>query len=1156
MADPIELLHKAKLEKFNKKVELKNTSPLSSEELAKALPFLEHRFINIDTSALTSLCASGERIIYGTTDGTLHSFTYEDNQTHSYKPVKKNTSPVISLDIYTNRSLISNINNQEPSHLIVGHASGYISFYEIKTSKLLHTITSYKSPILCIKFCKSVEQIAVLSDKLQLISLEKKLLKFSVKQLPLPDLDENIVTFDVLVDKNVGESYMTVLSFDRLVIFPIGSSRISFEISSLNPKATPYMACKPGDGKYIIAVSYGNIVVVYNVLREGFNASLCFNTPQDVCGLKWVKKNTLVTLSRYSDISVYLFDGKKKEVVQEMRINLEMMDQKYLIDTIGLPCSSFHNSVSGHENIIALGKGRVCVFSLFSWDKCLDALVSKDKFLEALNLGAIFLKEKGFAFMEVVPNKGEILNKLQQIISKYIQDQKTKWADRIAISIEYSAKYNLYDLIFETIFPQINQQKNFSELLIHFTQEISPYIQNGLIRNIPSDPLSKYLDYLISSNDYELIESIILHIEPLKLDSKLLTPICDKYDLINAFIYINTQSTLQSFVNPLKKIFKLISKSKDEGKKKYFAYNLLWYIKMCFNGLVFPKDEIPEENRKNIVVKITTWIIKRKHMEVLLDIDSIKSFEIFSMVFYNKDVFWYIKTEQALVLGIVNKLESLITGNCVYFNSAVEYLIRIYQFTGAKLKKSSVIAMVKYYNEKARNDSEEKISEVVISLLRKNRPFETSEINELFKIVRSSRHIEILSFLYRIREDYNEAVLCYLQADDENVKKMVFIVIHEILEEIDPENTEGVKETVMRNLGALAEIDTEMLGKLINYWFKGEHSVLIEKLSAAPKLQMKYLTDLMKTAHHIDEKLVLMYIKLLCEYETERLLPFLESSEDFSYDECLKIVSQYNNIEAIAYMHEKLGSFQEAISILIDQVKNLKYSIMKKHNKGEEITIDTIKMIRKYLDMARDVCERRPLLSEDDESEEVWYYLLNSVLELHIEMQHLYEIYPVLLETLDICLKNILEPIVNHVDFDTLISKICSNHGTMPFKNFREGVIIALSRFSYTEKIIQRVNSLVLRDKSELTNKLMENYMHGMCSDDFYCAKCKKDIHIHEMLHYEDRILVFECGHMFHVYCSQIKSCSECREIEVRNREFVNSLRNKKFKRTQSFKPN
>ena len=188
----------------------------------------------------------------------------------------------------------------------------------------------------------------------------------------------------------------------------------------------------------------------------------------------------------------------------------------------------------------------------------------------------------------------------------------------------------------------------------------------------------------------------------------------------------------------------------------------------------------------------------------------------------------------------------------------------------------------------------------------------------------------MLSYLYQLTGEYQEALLCYIQSYEVDFRVKVFIVIDDIFENILSEDIQGFKEILIKNLSVLAEINTDLVGKLVTTWFHNEHSLTISRLSAAPMLQLRYLSDLLRSSSDVEENLVLLYIKLLCEYRPDSVVGFIKSSEDFSYDECLKIVKQYRHIEGTSLMHEKLGSFKEAIIVIIEHLNDIKYEMIKK----------------------------------------------------------------------------------------------------------------------------------------------------------------------------------------------------------------------------------
>ena len=177
--------------------------------------------------------------------------------------------------------------------------------------------------------------------------------------------------------------------------------------------------------------------------------------------------------------------------------------------------------------------------------------------------------------MENIPSKSEVLVKLNEIITRFMQNSQINSKEQVTYTIEFSIKYGIFDILFDGIFSQFFSAENTTEKLEIFIDELHLYIQNGIIRCIPTNILIKLVDYLIEKKNEDTIENMILHLDPVSLDSKILIPVCDKYNLINAYIYINTQSGLQSYINPLKKLYKLLSKSTDINNKKYFTYHLL-----------------------------------------------------------------------------------------------------------------------------------------------------------------------------------------------------------------------------------------------------------------------------------------------------------------------------------------------------------------------------------------------------------------------------------------------------------------------------------------------------------------------------------------------------------------------------------------------------
>lgn len=1106
MSDPLELLHAQKQEKYNKKTELKSTSTVSSDSLAKELPVVEYKFFNIDTSNLTTIFTCADSVILGNSSGGLHIFSYRESEIMSLNPPKKVKSPVVSMDIW------------QSTLAIVGLSSGQLLVYDLKSSKHVKTFSKFTSPIIKLKFFGSSEQVICLSNKLTILELKKKVLNYSFKATELENMDKAIVTFEVLTDEKISESYLLIVSYSRLLIYSMANNSINFQISSIRPEATPYIAWIKSMDKYHLAISYSTTIAVYNVLRDGFNASLCFETIQDVCGMKWLRQNLLATIGRHSDIFIFLLEGRTQQLVQQIRVNLEIKEQNFLRDEKGLPCYTFHNSVSKNEKTVVLGKERLCLFNVFVWNSCLDALISNGKWLEAFSLGCIFLQDHGFAFMELVPGKIEVKLKMQEILNKFVEEANSELEFKVKICMEYCIKYNMNEVLFSQLFEKL---LNFGNTAIEvFSCELALYVQNGVIRSVPSGCFTKVIDYFIGKNKFDLLENVILHIDPAALDAKLLSPICDKYNLINAYMYVYTQSSLQSYVNPLKKMFKLMQKAVDPARKQYFMYNILWFLKLCFTGTTFPQETIimKNETRENNILKVVDWLFKRKHFEGLLDIDSDTSLKVADLIFSDPQVFNLLSSPKNSVSykSVLEKFASILNSNCTFTSKVTLFTVKLMKCGKATFDSEEKIRISKFLI-KSQSFSEDET--FILSLIQSSEPLKDKDLTELLKLANQTKHLGILSYLYKAAKEYQEAMNCLMQSESRYQQRKVFKLLTDTFQELPEKEKPEFKELVLRNLSELSKIDTELLGKFMNACFHDDHSLIIERLSAAPKLQMQYLTDLVNSNFKLDDKLILLNIKLLCEYNPEGLMHFLVSLEEFSYHESLKIVKQFSHSEGISFMYEKLGLIRDAILVLTSKNEDIKYNILKQVKSGLKVEGDLIEKFESYFRSAKELCKRNAPIFPDNEYNENWYLLINKIFEFYSEFSPTFPSFPELLVVLDSVIKSTLESMIGMVDFGILINNLTSKHRELTFKHLKEPTFFALSRFNYTENTISRVNSLVLKDKSMITDKLIDYYCQGVSSDDFFCSRCKKEVDMASMINTQETVIIYQDGSIYHSSC-------------------------------------
>jgi Golgi CORVET complex core vacuolar protein 8 len=1129
MEDPLDQLYRHKIQKYYKKKEI-SASYITTDNLLNQLQVLQHTFFNADSNSITSVYNTDDFIYFGTNLGNVLVYKYDTTLVDTVKPQKKINSCIISIDVWNN------------THAVFGYSTGQVILWDLKSNKSLGAVISFPTPVLKLKFSQGFNTVISLADTIHIIEYKKKLIKYSHNISTFQNLDKKIITFELLSDPSL-DTILLIISFETLAVYSLKTNAILFNFSSINPAAIPYTGWTTLLNKYVIAVSFDKTIVIYNILKESFNGSFCFESDQDVCGLKWVQNNLLIVLSRYSDIRVYSLDNNKKTVMQEIRINVELYEQKYLINQTGLLSSTFHNSFSGTGKFIVLGTQKIFLFSVCDWNDTLNILATKKKWIQLFNLAYVLFQNKTFGFINSIPNKYELLERLQVLLAQYLSEDNADPKEKVSCAIEFGVKYGLVDKVLDILFQSVFVD-NLDEKFEYFINQLEYYLLNKDIEIVNQEYIQKIVDFLANKKLYDLIENILLHLKPSSIDAKGLVNFCDKYNLIDSYIYISTQSSLQSYLNPLKKLYKLTRKATEKPKKQYYAYNLLLVLKLNYTGKQFPDKKMQEETKEKVIIKSTDWIFKRKHIETLLEIDSTTTLNTIKLILPVLKVF---DSQSSIsVPQIVSKLESFLDPNSAYFYEIVQIIIDVYNISKVTISKKSTLIVSKHLIQTSINSGvpDKTISSIIVSLLKSNQPYDPSEISDLFKPARTSRLTQVLSYLYELKSDFQESIICYIQCDDPDTRVLVFSVIDNILKNIPQESLPGFKQVLTQNLNRLSEINTELVGNLIANWFQNEHSLTISKLSSSPKLQMQYLSDLLRNSSTVEEDLVLLYIKLLCEYKPEALIGFLKSSKDYSYQACLKIVSAYKHIEAISYAQEKLGSIKESILTIINHIKDIKYNISKVIKANQEIQRIELIELKNYIYIPVEICERNAYAFENKESDEIWYVVLNNCLDLYTELSFGFGKNPDLKDLLDDGIKFIIENMINKVDFQNIITLIVKNHGSFPFKYFKDSTITVLSQLSYTKNIISKANSLLISDKSILTENLIENHMKGVCSDDFYCTKCKENIEIDNMLNPDNRAVIFECGHMFHFTCiKRIITCEGCKAIESRNKKFFESLK-------------
>lgn len=306
---------------------------------------------------------------------------------------------------------------------------------------------------------------------------------------------------------------------------------------------------------------------------------------------------------------------------------------------------------------------------------------------------------------------------------------------------------------------------------------------------------------------------------------------------------------------------------------------------------------------------------------------------------------------------------------------------------------------------------------------------------------------------------------------------------------------------------------------------------------------MKYLGELIKNSQNgIDESLILQYIKLLCVNLPGQVLEFLQSRDDYSLDECLEICKAHNIPNATAYIYERLGSIRDALDLLLDIITQKRTELFRKIQNRELISNSLINDMKPEVNNAVSLCIR----SADDrsENEEHWFSLLNAVLLTYKQFSPYFTNYLSLEPMVQSCIRNVLEKMMDNVDFNKIITYIVKEFGDIPFRYFKENIVSVLSQYSYQKNIVRKAIDLLRADLRTMTQDMLIMRSKGVSSRQFSCSQCQDQIDSEDLLKgNEEKMILFACGHAFHGRCAREKICKTCEMDNIRKGNFKSATK-------------
>ena len=648
--------------------------------------------------------------------------------------------------------------------------------------------------------------------------------------------------------------------------------------------------------------------------------------------------------------------------------------------------------------------------------------------------------------------------------------------------------------------------------------------------------------------------------------------------------------------------------------KEYKGDKLFWYIEKSFTKRKYPYFiyNMEDDEYNKYIIDLTFWLIKENIMKELIETNSELYFDILNKIFNNEKNLKIIESISHNEKKMNEKIKILNEQNYNYtyenltplslFNYIIEQgkkiegeqktkldfnLFIIQSSKNISIEKdviiTSIIFILDVYNiiNKTMDNKTKRVINTIINVLNNNENFTDTDYENI--LLHFSAHIfdEIKAFIYERTKKYKNCIELFLDKNciisDKGDKLCKYInKIFYFLEKENGALYSDFKNLILDNIANIGEISKDTMIKIIyDYFYRTneDKKLIMEKLEKKPKLQFVYIEPLYKQfifeykEQKKEQKIIIedeqfaqsilgLYIKLLCiTGQKERVIKCLKESNLFPCDYCRKICEQYDVKNALIYLYQVSGDFQNALKFSFEMIdihynsisNNLISDIFKEKDFNKQI-IDFNSSVEQSLEILTEIQNHKTdeELELSDSGKE-WFDILNKLYDITIKFDKI-------LSSLSLNRKNFgnefenalsdriiltLEKMSLYIGIKRILEEISKNK-IAGYKEFKPLLYKILETYDIQNSILLSSTKLFKNLCFENCEEFISVNKEGNIYNINKCSICGNNFEKIKKYN-EKKILVFNCGHKMHVQCSKTEKignddiiiCPICKKKEI-----------------------
>lgn len=464
---------------------------------------------------------------------------------------------------------------------------------------------------------------------------------------------------------------------------------------------------------------------------------------------------------------------------------------------------------------------------------------------------------------------------------------------------------------------------------------------------------------------------------------------------------------------------------------------------------------------------------------------------------------------------------------------------------------------------------------------------------------------QVCGHIHAISHQYVAAMDSYIKATQEPIHAFSFI--YDMLKLLGNEESDGFESAVISRIPDLVKLSREGTYLLITDHFSAKTHYILSELQSHPESLFLYLktaievqtigtlnisclqkvdaldfpcarraqlhsnsvqayleavSTSVKLLHNnrvnVTDELMEQYFELLCRFDRKSVLKFLETSESYRVEHCLRLCQEYEITDAASFLLERVGEVGSALLLILSNLSE-KFAMLEVEIKKafSYTVVDNLnallkkKVVAEILDIVHaciELCQRNSPRLQPEESESLWFQLLDSFCEplmdsgnarVYSEWEAVKDSFTgigpeeeaqklkwkvskygkcahMMRKLFSRFIKEIVEGMIGYVRLPRIMLKLLSDNGNQEFGDFKLTILGILGRYDFERRILDTAKSLIEDDTYYTMSLLRKGASHGYAPKSLVCCICGSPLAKNSL---DSSIQVFSCGHATHLQC-------------------------------------